>query len=274
MSEVESTFAIDKIRLGHRLNLGADTCYWFEVEHPGEGPNTMVNIFDLYLNQYQWTKFIRPGSTVVDIGGHSGDTTVPMQYLARGTVLVAEPNPVIRPALEVTCAVNAHLGRFAVAHEAVTTVDTESVTILDHNNALCNGGLIDESWTPELQARMRSMGTQKFSVPGLTLENLCKKYLSDEEIAKIGFIKSDTEGHDISILEASRDFIDRLKPVLFVEWFFAFTEVESQHMFDVIASMGYLPFYPETLEPATIDQRSTDLLLIHKTRVGEYLDNV
>jgi FkbM family methyltransferase len=225
----------------------------------------------MYLNEFQWDKFIRPGSTVIDIGGHSGDTAVPMQLLAGGTVLVVEPNPTIKPYLDMTCIANGHLGKFVTAGEAVTTEDTDSVTILDHCNALCNGGMIDPAWTPGLQQRMKEMAGHSVTVPGLTLEHLCQKYLLQEEIDNISFIKTDTEGHDVSILESSKEFIDRTKPVLFIEWFFAFTEVESQHMFDVIESMDYLPFYPLTLKPASIAERSDDLVLIHKSKVSEYL---
>jgi hypothetical protein len=118
---------------------------------------------------------------------------------------------------------------------------------------------------------MRGMTGNRITVPGLTLEHLCAKYLSEEEISNIGFIKTDTEGHDCSILESSQDFLDRIKPVIFTEWFFAYTDVESQKLFDVIKDIGYLPFYPGTLEPATVDRRSEDLVLIHHTQLQEFI---
>ena len=268
---MQTAFTIPNIRSGYRVDIASTSCYWFEPEHPGEGHRTLLDIFDMYLNQFQWDRFIRPGSTVIDIGGHSGDTAVPMQLIANGTVLAVEPNPTIKPYLDMTCMANGHLGKFITAGEAVTTEDTDSVTILDHCNALCNGGMIDPAWTPELQQRMRGIGRDSVTVPGLTLEHLCQKYLTDTEIDNISFIKTDTEGHDVSILESSREFIDQIRPVLFIEWFFAFTEVESQHMFDVIESMGYMPFYPLTMKPATINERSDDLVLIHKLKVNNYL---
>ena len=268
---MQTAFKVPGIRSGYKVDVGDTSCYWFEPEHPGEGHRTLLDVFDMYLNDFQWDKFITPGSTVVDIGGHSGDTAVPMQLLARGTVLAVEPNPTIKPYLDMTCIANGHLGKFVTAGEAVTTEDTDSVTILDHCNALCNGGLIDPSWSPELQQRMTKMGRDSITVPGLTLQHLCEKHLSADEIAKISFIKTDTEGHDVSILESSLDFIDTIRPVIFIEWFFAFTDVESQHMFDIIASMNYLPFYPLTLKPATINERSDDLVLIHKSKVSNYI---
>ena len=269
---METRFEVPKIRCGHRIGSGPDAAYWFEMDHSGESPRSLLTIFDLYLNQYGWDRFIQPGMTCIDIGGHSGDTAVPMQYLARATVLSVEPNPLIKQYLDFCCDMNAHLGRFVTAGEAVTTEDCPEVEILDHNNAMCNGGRIDPSWTQELQARMRGMAGNRITVPGLTLENLCAKYLSGAEIENIGFIKTDTEGHDCSILESSASFLERLKPTIFTEWFFAYTDVESQKLFNVIRDLGYQPFYPGTLEPATVDRRSEDLVLIHHTKIQEFFN--
>ena len=271
---METTFSVPKIRCGHRVGTGADTAYWFEMDHPGESPRSLLTIFDQYLNQYGWDQFIKPGMTCIDIGGHSGDTAVPMQYLARATVLSVEPNPLIKQYLDFCCDMNAHLGRFVTAGEAVTTEDCEAVEILDHNNAMCNGGRIDPAWTPELQARMRNMAGKSISVPGVTLQNLCAKYLSESEIEKIGFIKIDTEGHDCSILESSWEFLQNLpvKPVIFTEWFFAYTDVESQKLFDVIHDLGYCALYPNTMKLASVNRRSEDLVLIHISRLEEFIN--
>lgn len=264
---IETTFNIPNVRKGHRVDIEGHTLYWFETDHPGETPRSLLEIFDLYLNQYQWDKLIDPGSTVVDIGAHSGDTAIPMQFIARGTVLAIEPNPIIRPFLDFNCNMNGHLGKFITAGEAITTEDTPAVEILDHHNALCNGGLIDKSWSQALQDRMRAMAGDKFTVPGLTLEHILEKYLTPEEIANISFIKTDTEGHDISILESSANFLDRVRPVIFTEWFFAYTDVENRKMFKVIEDLGYEAFYPKTLGRATIDKPSEDLVLIHKSQI-------
>ncbi|HET8688300.1 MAG TPA: FkbM family methyltransferase [Methanosarcina sp.] len=260
-----------EVRKEHQYTKDGVTCYWHEMEHPGEGSRTLEQIFDIYLNQYNWSKFIRPGSTVIDIGGHSGDTAIPMQFLARGTVLSVEPNPYIRPYLELTCNKNPHLGKFVVAAEAVTTIDIDAVEICDHRNAMCNGGLIDDSWSPELKARMIGMTGNKVTVKGLTLEHLLSKYLTPAEINNISFLKTDTEGHDVSILESSVGLIDRIRPIIFTEWFFAYTPAESKRLFDVIKKIGYTAFNPVTLQPADINHHIEDLLLIHNSKINNYL---
>jgi FkbM family methyltransferase len=266
---METIFEIPKLRCGHRVGTGQDSAYWFEMDHPGESARSLLDIFDLYLNQYGWDRYITNGATCVDIGGHSGDTAVPMAYLSRGTVLAVEPNPMIKQYLDLCCNMNGHLAKLITADEAITTQSGVSVEILDHNNAMCNGGMIDPSWTLDLQDRMRQNHGKSITANGLTLQDLCSKYLSQDEINRIGFIKTDTEGHDGSILKSSGEFLNSLKPHIFTEWFFAYTDVETKQLFDIINEINYVPFYPGTAEVANINKRSEDLILIHRDRIQE-----
>lgn len=234
--------------------------YWFEMDHKFEGHRLFSDTMDIYLNQYNWSKLLVPGSTVIDIGGHSGDTAIPMGAMTGGTVLTVECNPTIRPWLEFACEMNRHLAKYIVAPEAVTTEDNITVTFSDHGNNMCNGGLVDHAWGI-------GPGTNSIQVPGIKLETLCRKYLTDSEIANIDLIKIDTEGHDFLILDSSREFIDSIRPKLFVEWFAGFNEARAHAMFDIVNSMGYVAYYPKTFELARPDQPSEDLLLIHKSKI-------
>jgi len=270
---METTFEIPKIRRGHRVGSGTDAAYWFEMDHVGESPRSLLEIFDLYLNQYGWDRYITPGMTCVDIGGHSGDTAVPMAWLSRGTVLSVEPNPMIKQYLDFCCDMNGHLAHLITADEAVTTHSGGTVEILDHNNAMCNGGMIDPTWTPALQQRMLANHGDSIRAKGLTLADLCAKYLTEAEQAHMGFIKIDTEGHDGSILKSSAEFLNKFRPHVFTEWFFAYTDVESRQLFDIIDEINYVPFYPGTDEVASINKRSEDLILIHRDRISEIFPN-
>ena len=268
---METLIPVPKLRKGYRLDIADTPVYYYELDHDRSYSNTYLEYFNLFVVENNWHRFIRPGSTVVDIGGHTGDTAVIMQYLARGTVLAVEPIPVNKACMDLNCLVNQHLGRFITASEAVTTENINELEIFDHNNGLLNGGMIDPTWSPELQVQMRSIASESIRVQGLTLESLCQKYLTAEEIENISFIKTDTEGHDVSIINSSRDFIDRIRPVIFAEWFGSYGPAENQHMFDVIDSIGYQAFDPVTLEPADITHKIDDLLLIHSSKVSEYL---
>jgi FkbM family methyltransferase len=258
------------LRRAHRLELDSygfanEVCQWLEMEHQFERVPSFQEIFDYYVIKNHWSKWIRPGMTCIDIGGHSGDTAIPMMVYSRSTVLSVEPNPTIRPYLELNCNLNSNLGgKFVIANEAVTDRNAENIVFKDHQNGMCNGGIVDETWDAETAARVAGMSGNSITVSGLTLQAMLDKYLTTDEIARIGFIKTDTEGHDIEIIRSSRDILVKYKPVLFTEWFSAYSHNDSQKLFDVIDEVGYVAFDPKTMNPAQPDIKIEDLVCIHK----------
>ena len=103
---------------------------------------------------------------------------------------------------------------------------------------------------------------------GLTLESMCKKYLTDEETTNISFIKIDTEGHDKEIIRSSKEFLNKYKPNLFIEWFAFYGDEESFDLFKVIEDINYVAFNPINLEKASIKDRIWGLILIHKDKIS------
>jgi FkbM family methyltransferase len=149
--------------------------------------------------------------------------------------------------------------------EAVTNRNAENIVFKDHNNAMINGGILDENWDAGTAATVKGMTGSTITIAGLTFVELCKKYLTEQEISKIGFVKIDTEGHDIEIIRGMRDFLQQHKPVLLLtEWFFGYSAADSQKLFDAINDAGYVAHYPDTMEPANLNRKSEDLLCIHK----------
>lgn len=261
-----------KLRSGYKLNLDeygwpGQQCFWFEMDHPYEKVPDFKSIFNGYIQGYHWDKWIHPGMTCIDIGGHSGDTAIPMMTRCRSTVLTVEPNPTIAPYLEFNCAVNSHLGNFIIAKEAVTSQNADNLVFGDHRNQMCNGGIISTSWDKNTAQTVGGLTGDTITVSGLTLESMVEKYLTPEEIKNIGFIKTDTEGHDIEIIRSSRDFLVKYKPVLFTEWFFAYSAADTEELFRVINEAGYVAYYPTTMEEATPAMRSEDLVCIHKDKL-------
>lgn len=257
------------IRTGHCLDLAEyglpdQQCYWLEMDHRHEGVRDLKGIFDGYLKQNHWDMWIHPGMTCIDIGGHSGDTAIPMMTRCQSTVLTIEPNPLILPYLKFNCGINSHLGRFVVASEAVTNKNADGLIFKDHQNGMCNGGLVSETWDPKTQERVAQMSGQSISVSGMTLESILEKYLTTDEIDRIGFIKTDTEGHDIEIIRNIKNILVKYKPVLFTEWFAYYSAADTNELFRVIEDAGYIPHYPQTMEVATPSIRSEDLICIHR----------
>lgn len=258
------------LRRAHTLDLTEygfenETVTWLEMEHQFERVPSFKEIFDYYAVKNYWSKWIQPGMTCIDIGGHSGDTAIPMMVYSRGTVLSVEPNPVVRPYLNLNCNLNFTLGgKFVIASEAVTNKDASGLIFKDHQNGMCNGGLVDETWDAATQARVAGMSGDSIKVDGLTLQSMLNKYLTTEEIAKIGFIKTDTEGHDIEIIRNIRNILVQYKPVLFTEWFAQYSQADTEELFKVIAEAGYVAFNPETMNEANPSIRSEDLVCLHK----------
>jgi FkbM family methyltransferase len=257
------------LRNGYKLDLDeygspGESCYWLMMDHKYDGSPDWQTIFDGYIKGYHWGTWIKPGMTCIDIGGHSGDSAIPMMVKCRSTVLTVEPNPVILPYLHFNCDINKHLGRFVVATEAVTNKTADNLKFGDHQNGMCNGGIIGETWDDETLRKVNAMTGDTITVSGMTLEDMCNKYLTAKEISRIGFIKTDTEGHDIEIIRSSRDILVKYKPVLFTEWFFAYSDKDTAELFKVIDEAGYVAHYPTTMQPADPSVRSDDLVCIHK----------
>ena len=269
---IQQQFQVPPIRNAYSADLakyGRDVvAYWFEMDHPFEGHRTLEEHFEIYLDRYQWRKILRPNTTIVDIGAHSGDTSIIMAAMSGGTVLAVECNPEIKVWLDFAAHMNRHLAKIVTASEAVTTENTV-LTFADHGNGMCNGGLTGSAW---------SVGTQNsvprgssIQVQGLTLETMLSRYLTAEEIDNIDLIKTDTEGHDFEILRNSRELINRIRPKIFAEWFNFFDDEDIAKMFDVINELDYVALYPETFAFATPSVKSEDLLLIHRSQVDAFL---
>lgn len=244
-----------------------DICYWNDFEHPMHKMPPFKQVFSSYWNDYHYGKWIRPGMTCVDIGAHIGDTAIPMMAACKATVLAIEPNTYMLPFLQKNCEANSHLGKFVIATEAVTNEINDNLVFGDHNNAMVNGGIINTNWDSETAQIVGRMTGQTMTIKGLPFNDICKKYLSDEEIDKIGFVKTDTEGYDIEIIQGMRDFLETQKPVLLTEWFYHYSSADSEKLFNTIYECGYVPHYPKTLEIADINRRSEDLLCIHKSHL-------
>jgi FkbM family methyltransferase len=250
------------IRSTQRVDYLGQSVTWHEMNHPGEGHRDLKqDILDVFIVQHRWQDLITPGMVCVDIGAHSGDTTIAMMLLSKAKVVAIEPNPHILPYLEQCLQDNTQLAPWVISHYAITT-EPGPVVIWDHRNSMCNGGLHDPAWSGELAARIRDMSGENVEVPGDRLESVCKQVLTNEEYRQIGFIKTDTEGHDVSILESSQAMIEELRPVIFMEWFFAYGDEENRRMFRVIEDIGYVALDPATLLPWTV--RTSDLVLVPK----------
>ncbi|PVM74011.1 FkbM family methyltransferase [Caulobacter radicis] len=253
-------------------------CDW---NHPLVNEPPISELLRRYSQTYHWDRLIKPGSLCVDVGAHSGDTTVPIGVFSYdhatgkpGKVLAVEPNRDVYPVLEVNTSLNTSWAEFTLSRYAVTKKDGEVVELVDNGNQNCNGGLIDPNFSEALQAQMQGLAQVRTTVEGIRLDTLLKRTYSDAELATLSFVKTDCEGYDKEILRASKDLIVEYKPFLFVEWYDLFPTMEDHNdLFDAISDLGFEPLNPETLQPASYETgKLTDLLLVHPSRRPEIAD--
>ena len=268
----EQIFGTQQIRAIHALNLGrfdrpCQKVFWCEWNHPLETPRSLENIIDTYILS-RWPDYIRPGATCIDIGAHTGDTTIPMALFAndyrkdiRGKVFAIEPNPDVYGVLEINTALNSHLGEIIPVCVAITEKNGE-IEIFDHGNSNCNGGIIDESYSAELTERLQSAAKSSFKAEGLNLEFFVNKFFSFNDLRSFSFLKIDCEGYDKEILRSAKGLIMSKQPIIQIEWFDWFTAEESADLFKAISEIDYIACDPRTGNVVTENHKIPDLLLV------------
>jgi FkbM family methyltransferase len=229
MSETEIAFDLTSSRTLRVLDagewIGDGKAYWLEWDHPGGTHLDFTNIVK-ELQRCRWPELIPAGSTCIDIGTHSGDTTIPMGMFCydknsgkRGTVIGVEPNPDIHPLAEACFALNGHIAHFWLERCAVTAVDVDSIELSDHSNAHCNGGIIGD-YSADLTNRLREIAVKNYVARGRSLETIIDSYVSrGGKLSDVQFVKIDCEGYDKEIIRSSRRILSALKPTVFAEWF-------------------------------------------------------
>ena len=153
--------------------------------------------FELFRN------LIRPGSVSIDIGGHSGDTTVRMAAFS-GLTISFEPQPETFVALQTNAEVNPHL----VIHPYNFGINPFGGEKKDRFCYICNGGASDVS------AATKAC----FDVTLIDFSSFMDMNYKDVK-KDVSFIKIDTENFDLDILRSMVPFLLMYRPTIMVEWY-------------------------------------------------------
>ena len=278
MTLQSQTHDLSKARTLHSLDatkwLGNGRAYWLEWDHPGETPRSFASIVE-GLEWVRWPQFIKPGSTAIDIGTHSGDTTIPMGLFAydqqrrkKGAIIGVEPNPDLHKLVESCYALNEHIAHFYLEKCAVTDRDIDKIELADHGNANCNGGIIGD-YNDGLKEELQKRATTTYKAQGKSLESIVNSYSNKIDPRDILFVKMDCEGYDKEIVRSSASILSQLKPTLFVEWFAWFSDEDSADLFSAIEEIGYVALHPGTLQRVDASgERLSDLTCVHASRLA------
>lgn len=189
--------------------------------HPGESEKT---IDDEMISAY--SEFISPGDFCIDIGAHSGDSTLPMAIAAgkEGAVLALEPNPYVFHVLEKNARMNRSICNIIPLMAAAGT--NEGFLKFEYSDSgFCNGG------RHENISVLRHGHAFNLDVFCVDLDHELRTDYPDL-LKDLRFLKIDAEGFDLYVLRALDQIIDQFKPVIKTE---IFKKTSSSYRRDMIS---------------------------------------
>lgn len=234
--------------------------------HPSE---KLVELRHSHVEFYRG--LAKSGGLIVDIGTHTGDTTLPMALAVGkdGLVIGLEPNKYVFKILEQNASLN----------KAITSIDAfcfaatkeEGSFIFNYSDAsFCNGGFLSEI------QNQKHNHNYELEVRGKNLQDFLYANYADR-LDKLDLIKIDAEGYDKEILKTIPKILATYKPNLMFECYKKLTPAERIELFNITADCGYTLFYLENFEEGGLkveitreqmnDKKHFEMLAIHKDRM-------
>jgi len=179
-------------------------------------------------------KFLSPGDVAIDIGAHTGDSTIPIALATgkEGCVLALEPNRYVFPVLQKNAELNPGKTNIIPLMFAATPEDAE-VEFQYSDSGFCNGGRFEgmSKWLHGHAFRLKVQGRNLQSFVMATYPQL---------LPRIRYIKIDTEGYEATVLASLSDLISRNKPFLKLEVYRKLDEAQRRALYRSIAGYGYV----------------------------------
>jgi FkbM family methyltransferase len=202
--------------------------HYAQWQHPNDLPKVITQPGVDAIRQ-----FVSPGDFVIDIGAHSGDTTVPMAIASGkgGCTLALEPNPHVFKVLAANAALNRDKTNIDARCCAATATDGEFV--FHYSDAsFCNGGFRSQ------QRWFFYRRKHALKIKGKNLLQMLRSEFADW-LPKLKYIKVDAEGYDRAILETILPILRERRPVIRTEVYRKLVSGERYALFDLLDSAGY-----------------------------------
>jgi FkbM family methyltransferase len=177
--------------------------------------------------------FVFPGDFAIDVGAHTGDTTVPIALAAgpRGCVLALEPNPYVFKVLGKNAALNP--SKTHIVPRCVAATEKDGTFVFHYSDAsYCNGGF---------KSQQRSWFYRRkhpLVVEGRNLLDLLRSEFA-AWLPKLTYLKIDAEGYDRAILESILPLLSERRPVIRTEVFRKLLSDERYALHDLLVTAGY-----------------------------------
>ena len=204
-------------------------------QHPREKPKVIAQAVVDELRT-----FISPGDVAIDIGAHTGDTSVPMALAAgpAGCVVALEPNPYVFPVLERNALLNRDKASILPLMFAATP-ETGDYEFEYADAGFCNGGRHAGI------SKWRHGHAFRLQVQGHNLEAYLAGHFPDL-LGRVRFIKVDAEGYDYDVLKSVESLLRRQRPYVKVEMFKLLTRAQRERLYDFLCGLGYELFRVES----------------------------
>jgi FkbM family methyltransferase len=199
--------------------------------HPGEMPKVVTQRSVDMLRT-----FLREGDVAVDIGAHSGDSTLPIGLAVgtRGAVFALEPNPFVFKVLAANATLNADKARIVPLMFAAMAEDGE-YEFRYTDSGYCNGGFRRGI------SHWKYGHFAKLTVQGRNLFDYLRRE-APEELSRIRYIKIDTEGFDPTIVRSIAGLLQAVRPYFKTEIYKHLGRDERTAYFEELRALGYRLF--------------------------------
>jgi FkbM family methyltransferase len=177
--------------------------------------------------------FLREGDVAIDIGAHTGDSTLPVALAVgvKGCVFGLEPNPYVYKILLANSSLNRKKTNIIPLMFAATPEDGE-FDFEYSDSGFCNGGL------HQGVGRWRHAHFFNLRVAGKNLINYLKAEFP-AELKKVRYIKIDTEGFDRVVAASLKELLVAARPFIKSEIFQHLAAEERRGYYDDLRSLGY-----------------------------------
>jgi FkbM family methyltransferase len=205
--------------------------------HPGEAPKIVTQESVDALRS-----FLRDGDVALDIGAHTGDSTLPIALAVgpRGLVFALEPNPYVYKVLAVNATLNPEKARISPLMFAAMPTDGQ-FEFEYSDSGYCNGGFHDGigRWTHGHFHRLR--------VEGRNITTYLRAH-APEALPRLRYVKVDTEGFDRAVIQSMVDLLAVARPYIKTEIYKHLSSKQRDAYDADLRRLGYRLFKCEDLE--------------------------
>jgi FkbM family methyltransferase len=196
------------------------------------------------------SRYIRPGSTVVDIGANVGFTSVYFSNVvgASGLVLAFEPDPIAGEIFKYNLD-RCHVNNVRLFQFAIGKRDGEAEFYQNPSNRADNRMNQDTVMAPNAIRMM---------VPIRSFSSIAQQ--NTELVKDVSFIKIDVQGYEMFVIEGMSDWLASVKekPVLFIElWPYGLRKAGTSivALLNAIEGLGYVVTFETRVNIARCDGR-------------------